>query len=239
MKAAVLVVFFAGLLVPTCSPAVTQAQAETLSQERDQPQATALKLVKSPPITYPDEALRKQIEGKVVMQIVVDSSGKVSDAKAVSGPPELFQAALDNVKQWQFEPPSHAPVVSTAEIGYGFAKNCPAATSDRGSVITDGRLMDKNGKVAGKMDNDHDDLPYYFDEDRKAGIAGEMVLSLTFDDQGKLKEVHVLKSLSPHLDEAALETVRTWTFNLTNATPGVAHHDLELKIDYEGSCDPF
>jgi len=42
------------------------------------------------------------------MEIVVDSSGKVSNAKALSGTPELFKAALDNIKQWQFEPPAHA-----------------------------------------------------------------------------------------------------------------------------------
>jgi TonB family protein len=238
MKARGLFVLFTGLLLLTCSPAVAQTRTEILSQERDQPQAGVLKLLKSPPSTYPDDAVRKKIEGKVVMKIVVDSSGKVSDANALSGPAELFQAALDNVKQWQFEPPAHAPVVTTAEISYGFGRTCPAATSDRGDVSTNGRLLDKNGKVVGAMDYDLDELPYYFEEDRKAGIAGEMVLSLTFDDQGKLKEVHVLKSLSPHLDKAALETVRMWAFNLTNTTSGVAHHDLQLKLAYEGSCDP-
>jgi TonB family protein len=130
------------------------------------------------------------------------------------------------------------PVVTTAEIGYGFSRECPAADSEIGGVETNGRLLDKNGKVVGTMDYDHDELPYYFKEDRKAGIAGEMVLSLTFDDQGKLKEVHVLKSLSPHLDEEALETVRTWTFNLTNASSGDARHDLQLKITYAGECAP-
>ena len=156
----------------------------------------------------------------------------------MSGPPELFQAALDNVKQWQFEPPADATVVTTAEISYGFGRTCPAATSDRGEVSTNGRLLDKNGKVVGTIDYDHDELPYYFEEDRKAGIAGEMVLSLTFDDEGKLKEIHVLKSLSHHLDEAALQTVRTWTFNLTSTSSDTAHHDLRLKLSYEGSCDP-
>jgi TonB family protein len=204
----------------------------------DQPQGTALKLLKSPPAAYPGEAVRKQIEGKVVIKIVVDSSGKVSEAKALSGPPELLQAALDSAKQWQFEPPAHAPVVTTAEIGFGFSTECPAATSDRGAVSTNGQLLDKDGKVVGAMDYDHDDLPPYFNEDRKAGIAGEMDLSLNLDDQGKVKEVHILKSLSPHLDMAALETVSSWTFNLTNAPWDPVRHDLQLKLKYEGSCDP-
>src|ERR1700683_4862892 len=184
MKVHGLSLFFVGYLLLVGSPGVAQAQTETLSHKLDQ--SPALPLVKSPPSAYPAEAVREKIEGKVVIKIAVDSSGKVSDAKALSGPPELFQAALESVKQWQFEPPAHAPVVTTVQISYGFDRKCPAAASDRGDVTTNGRLLDKNGKVVGTMDYDHDELPYYFQEDRKAGIAGNMVLSLTFDDQGKL-----------------------------------------------------
>lgn len=237
MEALGLSLFVLGLL--TGSPGLAQAQAEAPSQKLDEAQRAALKVLKSPPSKYPDEAVLKHIEGRVVMEIVVDSSGKVSNAKALSGPPELFTAALDNIKQWQFEPPAHAPVVTTWEISYGFPKECPAASSDLGIVILDGRLLDKNGKVVGKIDLDLDESPYYPEEDRKAGIAGEMVLSVSFDDQGKLKEIHVLKSPSPHLDEIAIKTVRTWTFHLTNASSVDARHDLQFKIAYAGYCNPL
>jgi TonB family protein len=202
-------------------------------------QSATLKVLKSPPSEYPNDAVLKHIEGTVVMQIVVDSGGKVSDAKALSGPPELLKAALENIKQWQFEPPAHAPLVTTWQISYGFPKPCPAASSDTGTVITGGRLLDKNGKVAGTMDVDHDELPYYFEEDRKSGIAGEMILSLSFDDEGKLEEIHVVKSLSPHLDEQAVKTARTWAFHLKNAGLGEARKDLRLKFTYEGYCANF
>jgi TonB family protein len=236
MKALGLSLFFLGLL--SGSPGSAQAQTEAPSQKLAQ--SAALKVLKSPPIEYPDEAVLKHIEGTVVMEIVVDSSGKVSDAKALSGPPELFKAALDNVKQSQFEPPAHAPVTTKWQISYGFPKPCPAATADMGVVIGNGRLLDKNGKVVGTEDYDKDELqPYYFEEDRKARIAGEMVLSLSFDNQDKLKEIHVVKSLSAHLDEQALETVRTWTFHLKNAGLGDARKDLRLKFTYEGYCSPF
>jgi TonB family protein len=233
MKALGLFLFFVGLLPGF--PGLAQAQTEVPSQRLDEVQGAALKVLRSPPSGYPDEALLKQIEGTVVMEIVVDSGGKVSDAKALSGPPELFKAALDNIKQWQFEPPAHAPVVATWQISYGFPKPCPAAAADMGVVVTGGRLLDKNGKVVG-MGGDDNEVPYYFAEDRKAGIAGEMALSLSFDDQDKLKEVHVVKSLSPHLDEQALKTVNTWTFHLKKAGWGDARKDLRLKFTYEGYC---
>jgi len=228
MKALGLSLFLLGLL--SGSPGSAQAQTESHSQKLDEAQGGALKLLNSPPSEYPSDAVLKHIEGRVVVEIVVDSRGKVSDAKTLSGPPELFKAALDNVKQWQFEPPAHAPVVTTWQISYGFPKPCPAASSDTGTVITGGRLLDKNDKVVGTMDFDHDELPYYLEEDRKAGIAGEMVLSLSFDDQSKLKEVHILKSLSLHLDELALKTIRGWTFILKNARSDEDRHDLRLKL---------
>jgi TonB family protein len=236
MKALGLSLFFLGLL--TGSSGLAQVQTQAPSQKPDEAQSGALKLLNSPPSEYPNEAVLKNIEGRVLMEIVVDSSGKVADAKALSGPPELFKAALNNVKQWQFEPPAHAPVVATWQISYFFPKPCPAASSDTGTVITGGRLLDKNDKVVGTMDYDHDELPWYLEEDRKAGIAGEMVLSLSFDDQSKLEEVHVLKSLSPHLDELALKTIRGWAFILKNARSDEDRHDLRLKIKYEGYCFP-
>ena len=84
---------FAGLLLAVCIPSATQAQIEVLSQGLDQPaeQSATLELIKAPPNPYPEEALRKQIEGMVTLRIVVDSHGKVSEAKALSGPTELLQ----------------------------------------------------------------------------------------------------------------------------------------------------
>jgi len=91
-----------------CGSSAAQSQNEVQSQkpENIEKQAAQLKLVKTPTAPYPEEALRKNIEGKVVLSIVVDAKGKVSDAKVLSGPPELGQAAIDSVKQWEFEPPA-------------------------------------------------------------------------------------------------------------------------------------
>lgn len=71
---------------------------------------------------YPLEAVRRGIEGKVALNIVVDANGNVTQAKALSGPKELFPAALASVKMWQYEPPVSAPVTMTVEIGYGIPK---------------------------------------------------------------------------------------------------------------------
>jgi TonB family protein len=44
------------------------------------------------------------IEGTVVVSAEVDATGKVTVAKAVSGPMQLRQAAIEAVQQWKYEP---------------------------------------------------------------------------------------------------------------------------------------
>ena len=113
---------------------------ETKSEkpENVEKQTPQLKLIKSPTVPYPEEALKKHIEGKVVLSIVVDANGKVSDAKVLSGAPELIQAAIDSVKQWEFEPPAHAPVITNAEVGYCFSAQVVFSTglkNEKGTVV--------------------------------------------------------------------------------------------------------
>ena len=50
-------------------------------------------------ITYPKKAVRKKIQGTVVLQFIVDRDGTVSDIEAISGPEELQQGAIDVLKK--------------------------------------------------------------------------------------------------------------------------------------------
>jgi len=53
---------------------------------------------------YPALARQAHTEGDVVVQIVVDKSGNVSDQRVISGPVVLRQAAMDAVKRWKYAP---------------------------------------------------------------------------------------------------------------------------------------
>jgi TonB family protein len=231
---------FALALLSACGAFVAQAQTESQSAKQDnsgQP-ATPLKLIHSPTVPYPEEALRKNVEGKVTLSIVVNATGRVSDAKVLSGPPELVEAAIQSVKQWEFEPPAHPPAASTAEISYGYPRECPGPVSDAGEVEAGGWFTSKKGTVIGWDDAADQSLPTYFTKDRKAGVAGTMVLGITVNAQGKANEVHVVKSLSPHLDKAAVKTVRAWRFRLVKGSPDSLPDDFEVPIRYLATCAP-
>jgi periplasmic protein TonB len=62
---------------------------------------------RKPAIAYPPLALRQRAEGTVELNILVDETGKVTEAQVVSGPTVrvgLNEAAVENVKRWKFRP---------------------------------------------------------------------------------------------------------------------------------------
>lgn len=76
----------------------------------DQP-PKAIKLTKP---QYPQDAFVKKIEGTVVLEIVIDITGRVVHARVVQSIPLLDAAALQTVYQWRFQPAvKHGRPVST------------------------------------------------------------------------------------------------------------------------------
>jgi TonB family protein len=53
---------------------------------------------------YPDAARRAQIQGTVTVDTVVGADGKVLEANAVDGSPQLTDAATAAVRQWRYKP---------------------------------------------------------------------------------------------------------------------------------------
>lgn len=81
------------------------------------------KAVSLPPPQYPDVARRSRVAGTVEVEVVIDTSGKVISAKAVKGPPMLFQAAEQAARNARFLPTllSGQPVKTSGVINYTFA----------------------------------------------------------------------------------------------------------------------
>jgi general secretion pathway protein A len=53
---------------------------------------------------YPAAAVEAQIQGSVVLQVLVDKNGAVRDVRSISGPPILAPAAIDAVEHSRFQP---------------------------------------------------------------------------------------------------------------------------------------
>jgi general secretion pathway protein A len=62
------------------------------------------KLVSSPPPAYPLLARTEKMQGVVVIDALVDATGKITDMRVISGSARLTQAAMDTLRTWKYEP---------------------------------------------------------------------------------------------------------------------------------------
>ena len=72
---------------------------------------------KVPPV-YPELAKRMKITGVVKVRATVDSDGKVTEVKTVSGNSALSNAAEDAVRKWKFAPGADT---TTVDVDVSFA----------------------------------------------------------------------------------------------------------------------
>ncbi len=64
------------------------------------------KLIFSVSPVYPTLAKNQHVSGSVMVDALIDASGRVTTMKVVSGPTLLQQAAMDALKQWKYQPAS-------------------------------------------------------------------------------------------------------------------------------------
>ena len=220
--------------------AQTSISAQT-TQPSDASRYARVNPIFSPMVPYPAEAFKKGIKGTVLVTIDVDSKGMVTNVVPVSGPPELFQAAIDSAKQWKFNPPENPPIQVRYEISYGYydEHECPGPISTRGEIMGGGRLETANGLRFTLEDQDVDYLLWYFNTKvRKTGIAGEVILSITANADGRVKKVRVVKSLSPELDKVTVKSARKWKFKLIEGNANSGPGEFEFSVIFKAVCDP-
>ena len=79
------------------------------------------KLVDAKPV-YPQIAQAAKVQGVVILEVIIDTTGGIRDAKVLRSIPLLDQAALDAVKQWRFTPTvmngNPAEVIMTVTVAF-------------------------------------------------------------------------------------------------------------------------
>jgi TonB family protein len=86
-------------------PALTDSSRTTADQPVRIPgNVAAPRKVKDAAPIYPEQALQAGIRGAVVLEVVVDQTGKISRATVLRSLPFLDQAAIDCVRQWEYAP---------------------------------------------------------------------------------------------------------------------------------------
>jgi TonB family protein len=61
-------------------------------------------LIKKVAPEYPQDARDQHIQGTVILHVIIDKEGNVSDVQLISGHPLLAPAAIEAVRQWKYRP---------------------------------------------------------------------------------------------------------------------------------------
>jgi protein TonB len=84
---------------------------------------------------YPPEALAQRVQGVVILEVVVNEFGRVTQPKVLRSIPLLDEAALEAVRQWQFTPSmlngQTVPVVMTTTVNFTLPASDAAASPPR------------------------------------------------------------------------------------------------------------
>jgi protein TonB len=84
-------------------------------------------LLKRVEAVYPELAVRAHVEGTVILEAVVDESGKVQSVKVLRSIPLLDNAAIAAVEQWRYQPVilngTPVPFVLTVVMSFNIPEN--------------------------------------------------------------------------------------------------------------------
>ena len=77
--------------------------------------------------------------------------------------------------------------------------------------------------------------PIYPDSARDAGVGGQVKLRATIAVDGTVRDVQVVKSISPEIDNAAMEAVRQWLFDGTLLNCQPVEVTMNVSLDFATS----
>ncbi len=146
------------LICAAVAPAMTGAQS-TEAPVRQGPGVTVPRLMSQVGPQYTSDAMRRQIQGSVHLECVVQLDGTTSSIKVVKSlDAELDEQAIKALQQWRFEPGTKdgrpVPVIITAEMTFTLGGK-PAPTGADAPV-----------RVYSRLDTDGSTLAYDISQQR-------------------------------------------------------------------------
>src|SRR5262245_22587555 len=71
--------------------------------------------------TYPPDAVANHVEDVVSVALTIGANGRVADTRLVRSVPELDEAVVDAVRDWEFSPPPEVVVGETQTVAMQFS----------------------------------------------------------------------------------------------------------------------
>ena len=186
----------------------------------------ALTQVALPPAEVPEETMRKllirkvdpvlqrepgmNIQGTVVLKVVIGKTGDIENLQIVSGHSMLGAAAIKALKQWKYRPyeVNGIPrvVETTIRVEFSIAslgENGTSAPQAESPVLVPAE--DMRDRVVYKV------APVYPPLARQARIQGTVILRIIINKLGEVRDTQLVNG-HPLLAPAAIEAVKKWRY---------------------------
>jgi TonB family protein len=193
---------------------------------------------------YPGDA--KQIQGTVVLKVIIDKQGNVSNIQAISGHPMLIPAAIEAVKQWKYRPYllNGDPVevetsvtvtftLSDKPAAEGVAGEARGTPEDMPHPAVPQRVRVSSGVMQGLLLTKVQ--PQYPPDAKDQHIQGLVVLKAIIDKEGNVSNIQLITG-HPELAPAAIEAVKQWKYKpyLLNGTPVEIETQIQVNFTLAG-----
>jgi TonB family protein len=174
-------------------------------------------------------ATNQPVTGFADFELIINEKGEVWQARVLSSPSLLVDAALDAVRQWRYAPTIinglPVPVITTASLSIGppvGSSRCGAEPPRREPLRTGGNIQEQ--KLLRKVE------PVY---PQGAIGNGVIIIQVTINEQGDVYEVRMLRGPSI-LEQAVLAAVCQWKYSPTYlngaAVPVIATVTIEFNL---------
>ncbi len=141
---------------------------------------------------YPEEARRGKMEGELLLKIIVNVDGSVSEVAVLKGPEIFHKAASDAVLQWRFRPAVHEGRVVPVSL----------STPVRFSSIPDNVLEFWSADVKPVLKSHVESV--YPERARKAGEVGNVFLRFVVNVDGTTSYIKVMKGKAVFHEDAII-----------------------------------
>ena len=227
-------------------PASTDDSATTESSSASPEDGEVFMVVEDPPelvggmsalqesISYPEVAKEAGIEGRVIVQFIVDQDGSVTNPKVTRGVQEVLdQAALNAVKAQEFKPGRQDGETVKVQMSLPVTFKLPSQQSSETSGPDASIRIDPPPGAPKIQDASMLHSVGYPDLAVKAGIEGTVHVTLTVDEQGIPQNPRVTQSVHESLDATALEFVQNASFTpvQNGGTPSRTQMTLPIRFD--------
>ena len=163
---------------------------------------------------YPDSCMKEGIQGKVILQFVVNTDGSIVDVKPVRSPhPALTEAAIQIMKKMpRWIPAEHEGKKVRCRFNVPFmfrlSYDVEEASAVNDSVYNDAQKLASfpgGWEAFSKWMSENIQYP---DSCMKEGIQGRVSLQFVVNTDGSIVDVEPLHSPHPALTEAAIQLVK-------------------------------